>query len=244
MSRISFSHVTKAYPNAVGVRDVSFRIERGEFVYLTGSSGAGKSTLLHLLTKYIEPDHGNIRVGELDFSRLSTDEIPYLRRIFGIVSAEVPLMPKRTVAENVRYPLYIQGITGKKAREKRDTMLGLMGIKHIAHKRADSISGGERARAMLARALITAPQILIADEPTAALSRDQAWDIVQLLEHFNHQGLTILMATHHKSLVNLTRKRVLYLKNGKLVSDEHAGRYHSSHIPVDWEKESSEWETK
>lgn len=230
MSLISFDHVTKTYPlSQGGVFNISLDIEQGEFVYLIGSSGAGKSTLIHLLIKYIEPDSGNIRLNELDFSQVELEDVPYLRRNFGIVSEKLGLMWNRTVFENVAYPLIIQGEKRRATHQAVHNILGTIGIKDIAHKKTALISGGEKAKAMLARALVTNPPILIADEPTAGLDKEAAWDIIRLLDHFNHHGVTVLMATHQKSLVNLTRKRVVWLKNGKIVSDEKSGRYRSNY---------------
>ena len=230
MSLIRFEDVTKTYPSSQGgVFHLNFDIQRGEFVYLIGSSGAGKSTIINLLTKYIEPDSGKIRLNDLDFTEILPDEIPYLRRNYGIISEKMGLMLNRTVFDNVAYPLLIQGVRKKQAKISVDNILGSVGIKDIARKKTAFISGGEKARVMLARALVTGPPILIADEPTAGLDKQNAWDILNLLEHFNHEGVTVIMATHHKSLVNLTRKRVIWLRNGKISSDEQHGRYRSSY---------------
>lgn len=228
MSLIRFEDVTKTYPSSQGgVFHLNFDIQRGEFVYLIGSSGAGKSTIINLLTKYIEPDSGKIRLNDLDFAEIFPDEVPYLRRNYGIVSEKMGLMLDRTVFDNVAYPLMIQGFKRRQSKVLVDNILGSVGIKGIAGKKAAFISGGERARVLLARALVTSPPILIADEPTAGLDKENAWDILNLIEHFNHEGVTILMATHQESLVNLSRKRVIWLKNGRISSDEKKGRYRS-----------------
>ncbi len=228
MSFISFEKVTKIYsPSSSGVLGLDFEIDQGDFVYLIGSSGAGKSTIINLLIRDIEPDSGKISLGSINLANISAEELPYYRRNFGIVSGRMGLMANRSVFENVAYPLFVQNKRGAHIKESVYSMLGSVGIRDIARKKAAFISGGEKARAMIARALITNPAILIADEPTAGLDKDTAWDIINLLDHFNHQGTTIIMATHQKALVNVTRKRVIWLKNGKIVSDEKSGKYRS-----------------
>ena len=226
MSLIRFEKVTKTYAASQGgVFGLDFEISQGEFVYLIGSSGSGKSTVINLLIKNIEPDSGNISLSDINLEKVLADDLPYYRRNFGIVSEKMGLMPNRSIYENVAYPLIIQNKRPKPMRDYVNNVLASVGLGDISSKKAAHISGGEKARAMLARALVTSPPILIADEPTAGLDKDATWDILNLLEHFNHQGTTILMATHQKSLVNITRKRVIWLKNGKIASDEKFGRY-------------------
>lgn len=223
---IHFDHVTKRYPSSQGgISDLSFEIFAGEFVYFIGESGAGKSTVINLLMKNIDPDSGKIRLSHLDLSEILPEDLPMFRRNFGIITPRVGMMTDQSVYDNVALPLIVRNEKPKIVRKAVEEMLGSVGIKEIAQKKVIHISGGERAKVSIARALITNPPIILADEPTAGLDQDTAWDIVSLLEHFNHQGTTILMATHQKSLVNLTRKRVITLRNGKLLNDRRAGRY-------------------
>lgn len=237
MELIRFENVSKTYPlSRGGVFDLNFKINQGEFVYLIGSSGAGKSTIINLLIKNIEPDSGKIRLGGIKLENILPDELPFYRRNFGIVSEKMGVMPNRSVFENVAYPLFVQGKKPANYKVYVEKMLASMGIGDISKKKASHISGGERARLLLARALITNPALLIADEPTAGLDNETAWDIMGLLDHVNHQGTTILMATHQKKLVNMTRKRVIWIKNGKIASDEKFGRYRTVYSePVDFD---------
>lgn len=226
MSLIRFKKVTKTYAASQGgVFGLDFEINQGEFVYLIGSSGAGKSTIINLLIKNIEPDSGNISLSDINLSEVLPEDLPYYRRNFGIISEKLGLMANRSIYENVAYPLLIQNKRPRHMKDYVNNMLGSVGIRDISSKKAAYISGGEKARVMLARALITSPPVLIADEPTTGLDKNASWDIINLLDHFNHQGTTILMATHQKTLVDITRKRVIWLKNGKVASDEKFGRY-------------------
>ncbi len=225
---IHFDNVSKTYPfSSGGIKNVSFDIEQGEFVYIIGESGAGKSTLLNLLIKNIDPDSGKIRLSHIDLSKLDEEDLPIYRRNFGIITPSVGMMMTQSVYDNVALPLVVRGHKARKIRQIVDAVLGSVGIRQIAGKQVGHISGGERARVAIARALSTNPPIILADEPTAGLDADMSWDIIQLLEHFNHSGTTILMATHQKSLVNLTRKRVMVLQEGSLISDRSKGRYSS-----------------
>lgn len=225
---ISFEHVSKTYASSNGgVHSLDFEIKQGEFVYIIGSSGAGKSTIINLLIKNIEPNSGNIRLSHINLKNILPEDMPLYRRNFGIISPGVGMMMDQSVYDNVALPLIIRGEKKKLIRAKVEAMLGSVGIKDIAHKKAKHISGGELARVAIARALITDPPVILADEPTAGLDNDTVWDIMSLLEHFSQRGTTILIATHQKSLVNLTRKRVIWLRSGKIVSDEKGGRYRS-----------------
>ncbi len=226
---IHFENVSKSYPSSKGgVRNLSLHICAGEFVYIIGESGAGKSTLINLLIKNIDPDAGNIRLSHLDLSEILPEELAHYRRNFGIISSKVGLLMDQSVYQNVALPLRVRGEKPWVVREAVESMLGSVGIKEIAHKKAKHISGGELAKVAIARALITNPPVILADEPTTGLDNDAAWDIIHLLEHINHQGTTILMATHQKSLVNLTRKRVVMLKDGIILLDKAAGTYFGS----------------
>ncbi len=223
---IYFENVTKNYPSSHGgIYNLNLEVEQGEFVYIIGESGAGKSTIINLLMKNIDPDGGKIRLSHIDLASIPKEDLPVFRRNFGIIAQSVGMMMSQTVFQNVALPLVVRGEKAHIVKSTVDVMLGSVGIRDIAQKKAKHISGGELARVAIARALITNPPIILADEPTAGLDNDISWDIMNLLEHFNHNGTTILMATHQKSLVNLTRKRVITLKDGRIFSDRRAGRY-------------------
>lgn len=223
---ICFENVTKNYPSSHGgIYNFNLQVEQGEFVYIIGESGAGKSTIINLLMKNIDPDGGKIRLSHIDLAGIAKEDLPVFRRNFGIIAQSVGMMMSQTVFQNVALPLVVRGEKAHIVKSTVDVMLGSVGIRDIAQKKAKHISGGELARVAIARALITNPPIILADEPTAGLDNDISWDIINLLEHFNHNGTTILMATHQKSLVNLTRKRVITLREGRILSDRRAGRY-------------------
>lgn len=225
---IYFENVTKNYPSSHGgIYNLNLEVEQGEFVYIIGESGAGKSTIINLLMKNIDPDGGKIRLSHIDLASIPKEDLPVFRRNFGIIAQSVGMMMSQTVFQNVALPLVVRGEKAHIVKSTVDVMLGSVGIRDIAQKKAKHISGGELARVAIARALITNPPIILADEPTAGLDNEISWDIMNLLEHFNHNGTTILMATHQKSLVNLTRKRVITLKDGRILSDRRAGRYAS-----------------
>lgn len=226
MSFIEFRSVGKEYENGhMALLNLSFSVDRGEFLYIVGENGSGKSTLLELLISVSRPGWGQIIVDGQDISELTRDEIPYYRRSFGIISPRVPLMSELDVFHNVSLPLNISSTKKKHIKQAVDLALGAVGMRDKVDSNIEDLSGGEQIKIMIARAIITDPAILIADEPTANLSTDDAWDILNLLEHINHSGTTVIMATHQKKLVDLSRKRVIRLKKGKLVSDVKRGKY-------------------
>lgn len=226
MSFIKFESVTKLYGNMqLGVIDLDFSIKQGEFVYIIGPSGCGKSTLLNLLMASYRPDEGNIIVGGRDILSFDKDQIPYYRRSYGIISFEVPLINYYDVYRNVALPLNIAHMNPKDIKSGVEIALGSVGIKHKMYSKIDELSGGEQLKVMIARAIVSNPAILIADEPTANLSPSDSWDIMNLLEHINHSGTTIIMATHSKKLVDITRKRVIKLERGRIISDRQKAYY-------------------
>lgn len=226
MSFIEFKNAGKSYENGhTALINISFSVSRGEFVYIVGENGSGKSTLLELMTGVCTADWGEIKVGGQDVSALTSDEIPYFRRSFGIISPRVPLMPDKDVFQNVALPLHISGKSKRDISEAVEAALGSVGIKDRMHCSVDELSGGEQIKVMIARAIIADPAIIIADEPSANLSEDDAWDIFALLEHINYSGTTVIMATHQKKLVDISRKRVIRLEKGRLVSDVKRGKY-------------------
>lgn len=226
MGFIEFKGVSKAYENGhTALLNLSFSVDRGEFLFIVGENGSGKSTLLELLISVFRPDWGQIIVDGQDISELTRDEIPYYRRSFGIISPRVPLVSDLDVFHNVSLPLNIRSTKKKHIKQAVDLALGAVGMKDKVDSNIGDLSGGEQIKIMIARAIITDPAILIADEPTANLSTDDAWDILNLIEHINYSGTTVIMATHQKKLVDLSRKRVIRLKKGKLVSDVKRGKY-------------------
>ena len=226
---IVFEAVTKVYdPDVVALRDVSFTIDKGEFVFVVGASGSGKSTLIRLLLKEIEPTRGRLFVGGRDLGRLKHSKVPLLRRNLGCVFQDFKLLPNRSAAENVAYALKVQGDRPESIRKKVPEALSLVGLSHKATSLPDELSGGEQQRVSIARAVVNHPALLICDEPTGNLDPDTSVGIMQLLYRINRAGTTVLMVTHDREMVDKMRKRVIALDAGRLARDERRGGYEMS----------------
>jgi cell division transport system ATP-binding protein len=224
---IEFKNVSKTYEDT-GVRaleDVSFFIDKGEFVFLVGPSGAGKSTLTKLLIKEETPNSGEITVNGFDLNSLAKDKVPYLRRSIGMVFQDFRLLPNKTVYENVAFAMQVIGASKAEIRRNVPNVLSLVGLAHKARMKPSQLSGGEQQRVSLARALVNKPPVIIADEPTGNLDPDTATEIMQLLCEINKRGTTMIVATHAKNFVDEMHKRVLAIENGILVRDEEEGAY-------------------
>jgi cell division transport system ATP-binding protein len=225
---IVFENVTKIYePKVVALRDVSFLIEKGEFVFVVGASGSGKSTMIRLLLKELEPTQGRILVGGRDLSRLKRSHVPQLRRNVGCVFQDFKLLPNRTAGENVAYALKVQGEGRNAIRKKVPEVLNLVGLAEKTNSYPDELSGGEQQRVSIARAVVNHPPLLICDEPTGNLDPDTSVGIMQLLYRINRAGTTIMMVTHDREMVDKMRKRVIALEDGRLARDERRGGYAS-----------------
>jgi cell division transport system ATP-binding protein len=225
---IVFEQVRKIYePNVAALTDVSFVIEKGEFVFVVGASGSGKSTIIRLMLKEIEPTTGKIVVGGRDLTRLKRSKVPLLRRNVGCVFQDFKLLPNRTAAENVAYALKVTGESGNSIRRKVPEVLNLVGLAHKMTSYPDELSGGEQQRVSIARAVVNHPPLLICDEPTGNLDPDTSVGIMQLLYRINRAGTTIVMATHDREMVDKMRRRVIALEEGRLARDERRGGYAS-----------------
>ena len=223
---IVFDAVTKVYePDVKALRDVSFVIDKGEFVFVVGASGSGKSTVVRLLLKELEPTRGRILVGGRDLTRLRRSRVPQLRRNVGCVFQDFKLLPTRTAADNVAYALKVQGESRTEIRSKVPEALNLVGLSHKMHSFPDELSGGEQQRVSIARAVVNHPPLLVCDEPTGNLDPDTSVGIMQLLYRINRAGTTILMVTHDREMVDKMRKRVIALEEGRLARDERRGGY-------------------
>jgi cell division transport system ATP-binding protein len=223
---IVFEDVSKVYePDVTALSDVSFVIEKGEFVFIVGASGSGKSTLIRLLLKEIEPTDGRIIVGGRDLTRLRGGKVPLLRRNVGCVFQDFKLLPSRTAAENVAYALKVQGEGRTSIRRKVPEVMNMVGLAHKMNSLPDELSGGEQQRVSIARAVVNHPPLLVCDEPTGNLDPDTSVGIMQLLYRINRAGTTILMVTHDREMVDKMRKRVIALEEGRLARDERRGGY-------------------
>ena len=223
---ILLSNVSKTYPNgSTALDDVSFFIERGEFVFIVGPSGAGKSTLIKLLMHEETATSGQVIINNKDIGKLKRRQIPYLRRSMGVVFQDFRLLSNKTVYENVAFAMDIIGASRKEIRKQVPNVLSLVGLSHKAKSYPRELSGGEQQRVALARALVNNPAFLIADEPTGNLNPKVAMEIMELLDNINKRGTTIIMATHAKDIVDTMKKRVIAIEEGKIVRDESRGGY-------------------
>ena len=195
-------------------------IAANEFVFLVGKSGAGKSTLLKMITKEETPDSGKIVIGGIDLDYVKKKHIPNYRRRIGVVFQDYKLLPTRTVYENVAFALEIAGMSNHEIESTVPKVLDLVGLSEKAYRFPDNLSGGERQRVSIARSVARQPKILIADEPTGNLDVLTSKEIIDLLQKINDYGTTVLVTTHDASIVNLLKKRVITMKDGKIVSDQ------------------------
>jgi len=219
-SVIRFSHVYKSYPNgALALKDVSFRVGKGEFVFLTGHSGAGKSTILKLLFAEQRPTNGDVRVSGYDVNELKRDEIPSLRRRLGIVFQDFRLLEDRTAAENIAFALEVTGARSDTIDARVMRVLTQVGLTAKSQAYPREMSGGEQQRVAIARALVNDPAILIADEPTGNLDERATRGVFQLLRDINAGGTVVVMATHDLDLVRQTAYRTIELRDGSVVYD-------------------------
>ena len=228
---IEFSDVSVCY-NPEGsvpshaLRSVSLKFASGEWAFLVGPSGAGKSTLLKLVYAGVPVSQGRIFVEGQDITQIKPREIPKLRRTIGVIFQDFQLLPQKTVWENVAFALQVIGTPQKALVREVPLALDIVGLAMKQDKRPHELSGGEAQRVAIARAIVNRPRLLLADEPTGNLDPDTAWDIAQVLKAVNESGTTVLMATHDRTLVDALGKRVVRLKDGRVVSDESRGRYH------------------
>ncbi len=222
---ILFDSVTKKFGSSIALDDVSFEIKQGEFVFVVGPSGAGKSTLLRILTREILPTSGKVMVATHDITKIKDKDVPTLRRKVGVVFQDFKLLDDRTVFENVSLALEVLGKKDDEISKQVEHILKLVEIWNKRNLFPRQLSGGEAQRTAIARAIVGKPDVLLADEPTGDLDPKTAWGVVQLLNEINSWGTTIFMATHNQEIVNTLKRRVIVLKNGKIVKDSKEGRY-------------------
>ncbi len=224
---ILLDRVTKQY-GRVGtpaLDRVSLHIEPKEFVIIIGASGAGKSTLLKLLTREEKPTGGKIIVGGIDYEQLKDRDIPLLRRKIGVVFQDFKLLPNKNVFENVSFALEIVGTSKSEIEHTIPKVLDIVGLKGKEKSMPSELSGGERQRVAIARAVVRQPKILMADEPTGNLDPKNAWDVIRVLEKINRYGTTVMLTTHNQEIVNKLKRRVITIKDGKVVSDRANAEY-------------------
>jgi cell division transport system ATP-binding protein len=214
----------------MAVKDLSFRIAKGEFVFLTGHSGAGKSTILKLISADQRPTHGELRVSGFNIADLSGREVPKLRRRLGIVFQDFRLLQDRTAEENVAFALEVTGARADTIPTRVHRVLTQVGLASRGRAYPTELSGGEQQRIAIARALVNDPPILLADEPTGNLDERSSRGVFQLLRDINTGGTCVVMASHDLALVRQTEYRVLELREGSLVFDSAEERIASEGI--------------
>jgi cell division transport system ATP-binding protein len=211
--------------NIYALDDVTVDIGKKEFVFIVGPSGSGKSTFIKLLLKEEEPTSGDVYIADTNLSDIKKWKIPYLRRKVGCVFQDFKLLPQKTVYENVAYALEVTGRPHRVIETYVPEVLRLVGLSHKLDSYPDELSGGEQQRVSIARAFVNRPPILLADEPTGNLDPSMSEGIVKLLEGINNTGTTVIMATHDQNIVNTFKKRVVELRDGKVIRDQARGVY-------------------
>ncbi len=204
---------------------VNLAIGRGEFVFLVGPTGCGKSTCIRLLMKEIEAQEGEILISGHELRSMPRKKVPRLRRNIGVVFQDFKLLPNRTVYDNVAYSLQVIGESRANIRRKVPDILRLVGLSTKLHNYPDQLSGGEQQRVSIARAFVNHPPLLLADEPTGNLDPDTSIGIMQLIYRINRTGTTVVVATHDREMVDKMRRRVIELRDGRVMRDEVAGTY-------------------
>jgi len=225
---IRFKDVIKEYGDGTkALDDVNLDILKKEFVFIVGPSGAGKTTLVKLMIREEVPSAGKVLVDRQDVSDLPRSELPALRRNIGVVFQDFKLLPSKTAYENVSIALEVEGRDEEEINEIVPNVLSLVNLVKKSDHFPSQLSGGEKQKLSIARALAHEPKILIADEPTGMIDPKSTWEIIDLLKKINSWGTTVIVATHDASIVDKLKKRVIGLEGGKVVRDVKRGKYRS-----------------
>ncbi|MHA1483552.1 MAG: cell division ATP-binding protein FtsE [Candidatus Heimdallarchaeaceae archaeon] len=223
---IIFKNISKIYPpSSAALRDISFGVEKGEFISIVGKSGAGKTTLVKLLLREEEPSQGEIYFNDFNILDIRQVDLPSYRQKIGVIFQDYRLLNNKTVYENVAYAMEVMGGTDYEIQRDVPQLLRIVGLEDKDYNFPREISGGEKQRTAIARALAVRPDLIVADEPTGNLDPYHSKEIIDLLEKINEMGTTVILATHDKEVINSLRRRVITLKEGELVRDEQKGRF-------------------
>lgn len=223
---IRFQNITKIYPpNTVALENISFEVNKKEFVSIVGRSGAGKTTLLKLLLAEEKPTKGRVFFNDQDVHKIKKSHLPKLRQRIGVVFQDYKLLPSKTVFENIAYVMEVMGRSEEDIAREVPQVLEIVDLTEKANNFPRQLSGGEKQRTAIARALINRPDVILADEPTGNLDPYNTSEIIRLLLKIHEMGTTIILATHNKEIVNTLGKRVITLENGKIIRDEEKGRF-------------------
>lgn len=222
---IYFNNVTKKYKDSSSLEDVNFSITQGEFVSIVGHSGAGKTTLAKLILAEERPTSGTIFFESTDIHKLSTKDLIRFRRKIGVVFQDFRLLPNRTAYENIAFAMEAVGKEDEEIMQDVPHVLELVDLASKAFHFPHQLSGGEKQRLAIARAIITQPEIIIADEPTGNLDPINTNEVVNILKKINDLGTTIILTTHNRGVIDQIKKRVITLENGRIVRDDKEGKY-------------------
>ena len=215
---IEAQHISKIYSRGVyALRDLSLRIDKGDFVFLTGSSGAGKSTFLRLLLRQDVPSEGQLMVGTRNLARLTPGQVQAYRRSVGFVFQDFKLLPTKTVLENVAFVPRVLGMPATQQQRRTFQVLKWVGLQHRVSAYPQELSGGEQQRVAIARAIVNDPVIILADEPTGNLDPDLSLEIMNLFREINARGTTVVVATHDRELIRRVGRRAVTLEHGQIV---------------------------
>jgi cell division transport system ATP-binding protein len=217
---ITFLDVTKEYDNQTALRNITFLIEKGEMAFITGPSGSGKTTLLKLIYLAERADSGSITVAGFEIDQLSESSIPVLRRHIGVVFQDFRLLANRDVFDNVALALRIRGVGEKEARGRVFEALKTVNLRHKSDAFPRRLSGGEQQRVVIARAIVSEPTVLLADEPTGNLDPDTAYGVMRTFKDINAKGTTVLIATHNRELFRHTGRKVIKLDAGNFIGED------------------------
>jgi len=226
---ISFQHVWKTYSNGTdALNDICLTVPEGDFVFLVGPSGAGKSSLVRLLIREEKPTRGRLFVHGRELTHLRRRHLPRFRRTIGLVFQDFKLLPRMTVHENVAFALRTLGESRRSTGRQASAALNTVGLAGMERQYPDELSGGEQQRVAIARALVHRPRLFIADEPTGNLDPATAWEIMEIFLRINAAGVTVVMATHNREIVDLMRRRVVAIERGQIIRDDRSGKYHEA----------------
>ena len=222
---IQLRNVYKQYKDVYALQNINLDIMSSEFVFLTGSSGAGKSTLMKLLYREEVPTSGTVMIGNINIAKLPNDRVPNIRRCMGIVFQDYKLLQNISVYDNISLVIRTLGMRSREIQERVMGALKVVGLSSKMNAKPCELSGGEQQRVSIARAIVNGPPLLIADEPTGNLDPKNSMEIMQILQQINDKGITVIVSTHDKEIVNYFRKRVITMEQGQIVRDVRAGTY-------------------
>ena len=222
---IQLRNVYKQYKDIYALQNINLDIMSSEFVFLTGSSGAGKSTLMKLLYREEVPSSGTVMIGNINIAKLPNDKVPNIRRCMGIVFQDYKLLPNISVYDNIALVIRTLGMRSREIQDRVKGALKVVGLLNKMNAKPSELSGGEQQRVSIARAIVNGPPLLLADEPTGNLDPKNSMEIMQILEQINEKGITVIVSTHDRDIVDYFRKRVITLENGQIIRDVQAGTY-------------------